>query len=60
MLGKSLKSFNGRFVDTFDEYCNLGLFMLKYHSFHHMKEDVRKFGMLSVFTAFYMTILMCT
>lgn len=48
MLGKRVDAFKRMPVDTFDEHCKWGLYVLKSHLHDHIMEDRRKFETVSI------------
>lgn len=47
-------------VETFKEDSGSGLYNLKYHLLNRMVERIQSFGVLSAFTAAYMSISTCS
>lgn len=57
ILEEGVAAFKRKVVDTFDEYCNSGLYTLMYHLLHGTVEDLSKFRTLSVLRSTHMRIL---
>lgn len=47
-LERRLEPLKNRLVEAFDEHCRNGLHTLKNHLLHHMADEIRVYGTLSV------------